>query len=548
MQITQNTTALERTTPESVGISSRSIIKLMDTFKERGIENHSFMILRHGKVCAEAWAYPYNADTPHALYSFSKSVSSTAFGFLVDEKTIVPSTGKPIDFNTLVGDVFPGRKTKKEHKYDKLLTYRNLLTMHSSKKMNLLADKGKIDWIEDYMNASYHSKPGTYWNYCNENSFMLCATVKELTGQTVIEYLTPRLFEPLGIEIPRWECNQENVEAGGWGLYLKTEDMAKFILTYLNGGKYNGEQIIPEWYVKEATKKQVNNDIEKNLDTKAGYGYQFWMNGGPAGGFRADGMFSQHGVALPKYDAVIICTSGCPMEQHNLDALWNVFPDAFSDEPLPEDPAAYDELTKRISEYSLNEELPEKPRRTEFEKQINGREYKIRKKLIANIAGFPSSIMAMPITFMDVRTPGNIDNLKFEFKENELQMSWTEKNGEYSESIPAGMDGKYRYGTLNNGPLPYTSAATACWNEDGSLDIKIRPVDAVSGRSLKIRFKNGDKIKIKMGEAPAVKTIADFLLESFSVMISSKLINKIAALAFNVVPPILDPTLHGKAK
>ena len=393
------TISLERCTPESVGISSADILRLMDTFREMGVENHSFMILRHGKVCAEAWAYPMQPDIPHALYSFSKSFAATAIGFAIDEKITVPATGEALRLDTKLKDIFPAEfaAKKKPHPYDDELKIRHMLRMQSGKQMNLLADKAKIDWVADYINAPFNAKPGTYWNYCNENSFMFCAAIHKLTGMTVNEYLTPRLYEPLGIKEPLWERNQDGIEAGGWGMYLTTEEMARFMQCYMDGGKFMGKQVIPAWWAAEAGKKQVDNSIELQTDNKAGYGYHFWLN--DIGGFRADGMFSQHGLALPAYDAVIITTSGCPLEQKDMDAICSVFPAAFSDEALPEDPERYAQLQERCANYALPK-LPKTPRRTAEEQRINKKVYRIHKKPVGNISGFPASMLAMPITFM----------------------------------------------------------------------------------------------------------------------------------------------------
>jgi len=535
---------LERCTPESVGISSADIIALMDTFKRMDIENHSFMILRHGKVCAEAWAKPMAPEIPHALYSFSKSFAATAIGFAIEEKVIVPATNEPLSLDTRLKDIFPQEfaAKKKPHPYDEELKLRHMLRMQSGKKMNLMADKAKIDWVEDYINAPFNAKPGTYWNYCNENSFMLCAAIRKLTDMTVNEYLAPRLYEPLGIETPLWETDQNGTEAGGWGMYLKTEDMAKFMQCYMDSGKFMGKQVIPARWVEEAGKKQVDNSIEIQRDNKAGYGYHFWLNS--IGGFRADGMFSQHGLALPEYDAVIITTSGCPIEQKDMDAICSIFPAAFSDEPLPENPEAYAELQQRCADYAL-EKLPKRPRRTLLEQRINKKVYHLNKKPVGNVSGFPASMLAMPITFMSTVKTGNIDRLRFVFQENELRLNWIEQGGKIRECVPIGLDGEYRYGKLNMGPVPFTTAGIGCWNEDGTLSISLRPLEAVSARTMTIRFEE-DTITVKMGESPAVSTIAEFLVAAFEVMVGNKFLVKSAEQAFKVVPKVLDPTLHGK--
>lgn len=532
---------LERATPESLGFSSKAILGFLKDLKDRGLENHSFMIIRHGKVGAEGWFAPYNADTPHALYSFSKSFSSMAIGFAIDEEVIVPKTGEPLGYETKIMDIFPDKK-KEFNKYDEILTVRQLLRMRSGKKMNLLTDKSKVDWIEDFMEAPFSDAPGTRWNYCNENSFMLCAIVKELTGQTVVEYLTPRFFEPLGIDIPFWEPNQEGVESGGWGLYLKTEDMAKFSLTLLNGGKFNGEQIMPAEWVSKATRFQSDNTGEVNADSKFGYGYQFWLNGGDKG-FRSDGMFSQFGIVMPKYDAVIIVTSAAPVEQDMRDCIWHTFPGCFKDEPLPEDPKAYNKMKEVCANLALPK-YPKSPRMKRMEARFSGKTYKMEREPIGNLIGFPASMLALPITFMGIVKGGNIDNLRFDFSENEVQVSWTEDGGK-EMSVPCGLDGEYRYGRMDNlGPAPFTSCGIACWRKDGTLDVSIRPLEAISERHFNVDFRQSGII-VRMGETPDIAEVGNSLKVSLSVILKSKLALKGFESLFGIAPKVLDPTLLG---
>lgn len=542
---TKKTVKLERTTPESVGVSSKAILGFIKDMEDRGLENHSFMILRHGKVLAEGWRSPYNPDTPHALYSFSKSFSSLAIGYAIDEGVIVPKTGKPLGYETKVIDIFPNSK-QEFNKYDNLLTLRNLLRMRSGKKMNLLTDKSKVDWIEDFMNAPYDSEPGSKWKYCNENSYMLCAIIRELTGQTVVEWLTPRFFEPMGIDVPFWETDQTGTESGGWGLYLKTEDLAKFCLCLLNGGEFEGQQIMPADWVDKATKFQGDNKGEVNSDSQFGYGYQFWMNG-PGKGYRADGMFSQFGIVLPEYDAVVVVTGAVPVEQDMRDCIWNTFPSCFKDEPLPEDKENY----KKLQDVCKNLSLPKygkSKRMKRTEARYSGKTFKMMREPVGNTIGFPSSMLALPITFMGIVKGGNIDNLRFDFKEKEVQVSWTEDGGK-EMSVPVGLDGEYRYGRMDNlGPAPFTSCSIGQWViEDGTahLDISIRPLEAIAERHFSVTF-GDDRIVVKMGETPDIAAIGASLKVSLGVILGEGIALKGFEGLLGVAPTVLDPTLAGK--
>jgi CubicO group peptidase (beta-lactamase class C family) len=189
-------------------------------------------------------------------------------------------------------DIFPDYPPKKpDSRFDKL-TVRNLLRMSSGKQPSFLSDKGKVDWIEDYINSPWVFEPGEKFLYINENIFMLSAIINRVTGMSMREYLDTRLFKPLGIDFPFWETDRNGVEAGGWGLMLKTEDIAKLILCYQNNGRYNDSQVIPEWWTKEATSYISDNSVsEKEPDASAGYGCGFWRCAGMKNTYRCEGMF-----------------------------------------------------------------------------------------------------------------------------------------------------------------------------------------------------------------------------------------------------------------
>lgn len=160
------------------------------------------------------------------------------------------------------------------------MTVRHLLTMTSGKNPSLLLDKTKDRWIKDFFNAPWISEPGEMFLYVSENIYMLCAILVRVTGISVTEFLTPRLYEPLGIPVPYWETDHHGVEVGGWGLMLPVEDFAKFTLCYAQNGVYEGKQVIPARWVQEATSVHSDNSANRDLDASAGYGYCFWQCGG----------------------------------------------------------------------------------------------------------------------------------------------------------------------------------------------------------------------------------------------------------------------------
>jgi CubicO group peptidase (beta-lactamase class C family) len=162
-----------------------------------------------------------------------------------------------------------------------------------------------------------------------------------VTGETVLDYLKPRLFEPLGIEKPDWPASPQGNTVGGWGLSIKTEDIAKFGQLYLQKGQWNGKQLVPASWVEQATSKQVSNGSDPSKDWDQGYGFQFWRCRHNA--YRGDGAFGQFCLVLPDQDAVVAITANCRDMQAELNIVWEKLLPAFHDAPLP---ASADEQAK----------------------------------------------------------------------------------------------------------------------------------------------------------------------------------------------------------
>ena len=521
-----NTAIPRADSPKDVGVSSKVVNEFLNDAAEMGYEYHSLMVIRHGKVAVEWYNEPYNKETPQAVYSVSKSFTSTAIGFAISEGLI--------SLDTKLIDLFPDYPPKKpDERYEKL-TIRNLLRMSSGKQPSFLSDKSKVDWIADYINSPWVFEPGEKFLYINENIFMLSAIINRVTGMTMREYLTPRLFEPLGIDFPFWETDRNGIEAGGWGLYLKTEDIAKLTLCYLQKGMYNGVQVIPEEWTVEATKKQIDNSYNRpGTDASCGYGYCFWKNSIDESSFRADGMFSQFGIGIPEYDAVVIVTSAVTDETGCLEYLFNYFPRAFEEA---------DEEEESIENTDV-EPLFESDRPA-IENEIKNRYIKFRKKLLLNLAGFPVSVLPMAVTYMLTDKPGNIDMVKFDFEEKDCTMKWTE--GFETNTIALGLDGHYRYSKITLGNIDFTVCGNAFWLDSDSLLVTIRPIQTVAKRNLIFEFRPKDKVIMFPSSSPSGAEILNNLGGFFEQMIPNKtilsLFNKIMSLA----PKLMEPKHYGK--
>lgn len=513
-------------TPAEVGVSSKVVKEFLNDAVEKGYEYHSLMVIRHGKVAVEWYNEPYNKDTPQSVYSISKSFTSTAIGFAINEGLI--------SLDTKIVDIFPDYPPKKpDERYEKL-TIHNLLRMSSGKQPSFLTDKSKVDWIEDYINSPWVFEPGEKFLYINENIFMLSAVISRVTGMSMREYLTPRLFEPLGIEIPFWETDRNGVEAGGWGLYLKTEDIAKLILCYLQKGMYNGVQVIPENWTVEATKKQIdNNQNRPGTDASFGYGYCFWKNSIDETSFRADGMFSQFGIGIPEYDAAVIVTSAVTDETGCLDFLFKYFPRAFKEA---------DEEEQQIENTKVEPLFPSD--RPSTEQTINNRYIKFRKKILLNLTGFQLSVLPMAVTYMLTDKPGNIDMVKFDFDEKECTMKWSE--GLETNTIILGLDGHYRYSKITLGNIDFTVCANAMWLDDESMLVTIRPIQTVAKRNLIFEFRPKDKVIMIPSSSPSGAEILKNLGGFFEQMIPNKTILKIFNKVMSFGPRLMEPKHYGR--
>lgn len=329
--------SLPRSTPESQGISSAAILDFIEDADQTVDSIHSFMLLRHGQVVAEAWWTPESAAKPHVLWSLSKSFTSTAVGLVVEE-------GK-LSLDDKVLKFFPEDAPKQPSRKLKAMRIRDLLTMNTGHQ-DEVNWRDAEHWVQAFLNHPVPHKPGTHFRYNTPATYMLSAIVQKVTGQSVLDYLTERLFEPLEIEKPVWDESPQGVSIGGYGLYLKTEDIAKFGQLYLQNGKWNGKQLIPQAWVQQATSKQVANGSDPNSDWEQGYGFQFWRC--HHGAYRGDGKDGQFCIVLPEQDAVVVMTAKTRNLGHQLALVWKHLLPAFEDDALEENDALQNQVQQQI--------------------------------------------------------------------------------------------------------------------------------------------------------------------------------------------------------
>jgi CubicO group peptidase (beta-lactamase class C family) len=332
---------LPRSSPEEQGVPSAAVLAFVEA-ADRIDSMNSFMLLRRGHVVAEGWWAPYEAGSPHSLYSLSKSFTSTAVGIAIAE-------GK-FSLDDEVLKFFPDEAPAEPSRNLKAMRVRDLLRMNTGHQTEppRTADR---PWAKSFLAHPVPFKPGTHFLYNTSATYMLSAIVQKATGQTLLDYLRPRLFEPLGIERPTWEASPQGISAGGYGLSVRTEDIAKFGQLYLQKGKWGDKQLVPASWVEAATTLQTSNGSSPNSDWDQGYCYQFWRC--RHGAYRGDGAFGQFCVVLPEQDAVVAITSGVRDMQAVLNLVWDKLLPALRSSSLAADERSREKLQRRLKSLAL---------------------------------------------------------------------------------------------------------------------------------------------------------------------------------------------------
>ena len=366
--------SLPRSTPEEQGVSSQGIIDFLDAAAKSKHQFHSMMLVRHGKVVAEGWWSPYKPDLRHTLYSTSKSFTATAIGFAVTEKKLSVDD-KVISF-------FPDALPDTVSPYLKELKIKDLLTMSAGMDpdptFKVATTEGS--WIKAFLATKIKDKPGTKFLYNSVATYMLSAIIQKVTGQKVVDYLKPRLFDPLYIQGMDWETDPQGINCGGWGLRIKTEDLAKFGQLFLQKGKWNGKQVLPESWIEEASTMKILQSPEASQskrdssDWLQGYCYQMWRCRHNC--FRGDGAYGQLIIVMPDQDAVLAVTAEAFDMQDEVNLVWQYILPALKNEKLPADRAKSLKLQQRLATLALP--LPESLKPSSLTAKISGKTWELK--------------------------------------------------------------------------------------------------------------------------------------------------------------------------
>ena len=330
---------LSRSAPEAQGVASAAVLDFVNEADKKIAGMHSFMLIRHGHVVAEGWWTPYDAKTRHELYSLSKSFTSTAIGLAIAD-------GK-LSLDDPVLKFFPEDAPKDPSANLKSMRVRDLLCMNTGHQSEPGVMASQQSWVKTFLAQPVPHKPGAHFLYNTPATYMQSAIVQKVTGQTALDYLKPRLFEPLGIEDPAWGTSPQGVTLGGYGLNIRTEDIAKFGQLYLQKGKWQGKQLVPADWIALATSRQTSNGSSPTSDWDQGYGYQFWRARHNA--YRGDGAFGQYCIVMPDQDAVIAITSGVKDMQAVLNLVWDKLLPAMKPDALTADATGEKDLKTKLA-------------------------------------------------------------------------------------------------------------------------------------------------------------------------------------------------------
>ena len=516
--------AFVRATPESQGISSdlfAALLRELDASKDTDM--HHFMALRHGKVICECNFAPYPKGMWHITHSMCKSITGMAIGMLIEE-------GK-LKLNENIYDIFSDHMNAFSKIFRPVITVENLLTMTSGVTFNESGIVSGNDWLGSFLNASVNGKPGTEFQYNSLNTYVLSAIVTKRTGETLTEYLTPRLFGPLGITKYYWETCPKGITKGGWGLFLCAEDMAKLGQLYLQRGKWNGQQLVSEYWIEISTARHL-----KTQNGTYGYGYQLWMEQRP-GSFEYNGMLGQNVIIYPDMDMVLVTNAGnkemfqdCIM----LNIIRKYFPVNYHPaDVLPENPLSYSLLKRLCGELENGENNNRSTSlRGRWKRNVVSRRKHSDKKYsyrISAIVDLPSdhhsfmravsgrtyvmeqqNIGISPLfvqVFHNNMTDG-ISEISFTYDAGNFYVSFTE--GEVIHKLPVGF-GRAADGCVDLHGEHYLVATLGEFARDENdipvLKLEITFIEECVKRKAHIFFHEDDKIEIRWNETPGKKMI-----------------------------------------
>ena len=483
--------AFEKSVPESQGIRSEGIMEFIHCMKQKSIELHTLSIMRHGKQVFECYWKPYNAETPHIMYSFSKSLTATAIGFAEQEGLL--------SLDEKLVDLFPDECPEEPSENLKKADIRSLLTMSCGhgKEIDWSDEHTDPNWIRDFLHHDFMYEPGTTFMYNTAGTNLLCAILAKKTGQQCTEYLKPRLFEPLGMSDITCIKMPDGTELGGAGMYMTLDDMTRFGMFLLNRGSWEGKQLLrTEWFDRACVKQieTLSPAYQTEADNWAiGYGFQCWMCK-PERSFRADGAYGQFALVFPEEDLMVAVNSASFDANTLINAVYDTIMKGMSSEALPEDSAAY----AKLSAFAETASVPALwgVRSLEAEQKYAGVIYTAE----AGTVSFTDFAGGSGRAFKDGR---ELKALSFRFGQDRVYLQVTQ--GAHTDTMEAGFGGEFISREFMGNPY----AASAMWISDHELLIHLLYMPAVAGARLLFDFREDGLQITRKSTLPAAMVLID---------------------------------------
>jgi len=313
--VTSTTTTLPTRSPSDLGVDARGLLALVDGLEATpGVEPHGLVVVHRGSVVARGWWAPYSAERPHLVYSVSKSVTATAVGIAADEGLLT--------IDDTVVSWFPELDAEVTDERTRRMRLRHLLAMasgHLAETLDRAEAADPTDLVRGFLLTPPEAEPGSVFAYNQPCTYTLAEVVRRASGTSLVDYLRPRLLDPLGVDVAAWQRDASGAELGFSGLHTTTEAVAALGQLHLQGGRWGDEQLVSSAWVAEASRAHASTAHEGSADWQQGYGFQFWVS---THGYRADGAFGQFGLVVPEHDLVVAITSQTTDTRALLDLVW----------------------------------------------------------------------------------------------------------------------------------------------------------------------------------------------------------------------------------
>lgn len=461
-------------TPEAQGIDSRILLQMFQDIQARGGDGlHSLLIVKDGYLVAEAYIAPYHKDTLHNIKSASKSILSALVGIALEKKKL-----KSLDQK--VADFYPDY-VNKPRKRD--ITLRHLLTMTAGLDWNNDREMGGAVppyELEAWKTVPMRDDPGTKYVYNTMLVHMMSAILTKATGEGTKDFADSVLFGPLGISDVQWSKDDKGIYIGGSELFLKPRDMAKFGLLYLDGGAWNGRQVVPKAWVAESTSPKAAAGINSCSGNPISYGYWWWI---PSRTYQARGVNGQYIIIRPDLNMVVVATS-----EDQCAALPYLYPYIFQAAsghgPLPPNPKVAADLQRLLA---LMENPPAKAigQLPDVAARISGKKY----VLMPNDMGMQS----IQLTFRDG-----------------AQCTAEVGLGKTTIRFPIGLDGDFRFAhagiSFGNNSKPSRIASVGSWINDRTFAFKFHILGDVVTQNFTMNFA-GDDVSVDINNSFSAKHI-----------------------------------------